>query len=185
MGTGRRRYCGLAVQYGGYPFGSWGAHMFFEWAAQVGSVVVEFGELVTCTVEAARWAVALEGGVTSFIGALECVFARDVTGASTDSAPFVFGRFCAVLSVVVEQETLITLSVWLGDGGRSNGDRRAKHGETPGTVYLLDLFPCGVNEDKRAVRLFKARIGERLTRPVRAVNDAAPLDRGIITELSK
>jgi len=175
----------LAVWYGGYPFGSWGAHAFFEQAAQVGSVVVKFGKLVTCTVEAAWWAVALEGGVMSFVGALERVFARDVTGVSTNSAPFVFGRFCTVLSVVVEQETLITLSVWLGDGGRSNGDRRAKHGETPGMVYLLDLFPCGVNEDKRAVRLFEARIGERLTRPVRAINDAASLDRGIIAKLSK
>ena len=147
--------------------------------------MVEFGELVMCAVEAARWAVALEGGVTSFIGALERVFAHDVTGASTNSAPFVFGGFCTVLSVVVEQETLITLSVWLGDGGRSDSDQRAKHGEAPGTVYLLDLFPCRVNEDKRAVRLLEARISEHLARPVWAVNDAASLDRGIIAELSK
>ena len=175
----------MAVRYGGYPFGSWGAHTFFERAAQVGSIVVEVGELVTCAVKAAWWAVALKGGVTSFIRALECVFARDVTSASTNSAPFVFGRFCTVLSVVVEQETLITLSVGLGDGGRSNSDRRAKHGEAPGTVYLLDLFPCKVNEDKRAVRLLEARISERLAQPVWAVNDAASLDRGIIAELSK
>jgi hypothetical protein len=49
----------LAVRYGGYPFGSWGAHTFFERAAQVGSVVVEFGELVARAVKAARWAVTL------------------------------------------------------------------------------------------------------------------------------
>jgi len=110
--------------------------------------VVELGELVACAVEAAWWAVALKSGVLSLVGALECMFTGDVAGASIDPTPFVLSRFGAILGVVVEQEASVALLVWLGDGGRADGDWCAEHGKSAGTVDLLYLPSCGINEDE-------------------------------------
>ena len=175
----------MAVRDGDYPFGGRGAHPLFERAAQVCHVMIELRKLVARAIKAAWRAVALEGGVASLVRALKCVFARDVPGASTNTAPFVFFGFGAVLGIVVEQEAPVTLSVRLCDGGRSDGDWRAEHGEASGAIDLLNLFPCGVNKDKRAMRLLEVQISERFARPVRAVDDAASLDRGVIAELSE
>ena len=110
--------------------------------------MVELGELVARAVEAAWQAVALKSGVSSLVGALECVFTGDVAGASTDPAPFVLGWFGAILGVVVEQEASVTLLVWLGDGGGADGDRCAEHGKSTGAVDLLYLPSCGINKDE-------------------------------------
>jgi hypothetical protein len=92
----------LAVRDDGYPLGGRGAHPLFERAAQVSSVMIEFRKLVARAVKAAQWAVALEGGVASLVGALKCVFARDVPGASANATSFVLFGFGAVLGVVIK-----------------------------------------------------------------------------------
>jgi hypothetical protein len=140
--------CGLAIRDGGDSLGRWSAHSSFEWASQVCSIVVKFGELCLGTVEAVWRAVTFKGRMVSFVGALKGVFSSDVAGASTEPAMFIFERLCAVLSVVVEQEALFALAVRLGDGGQPDGDQCPKHGKATGTVDLLYLFPRGIYNDK-------------------------------------
>jgi hypothetical protein len=68
--------------------------MLFKWAAQVCGVVIKFGKFVAHAVEAVQRAVTLESGVSSFVGALECMFAGDVAGTTADPAPLIiFGLF--------------------------------------------------------------------------------------------
>jgi hypothetical protein len=97
-----RGYSGLAVQNCGEAFGSQGAHAFLKRASQVGHEVVEFGKFVAHAVETSWWAVALDGRVSSFVGAHVCMFVGEVPCSAADTAPFVFQGFCAVLHVMVE-----------------------------------------------------------------------------------
>ena len=116
--------------------------------------MIEFGEFVARAVKAARWAVAFEGRVSTLVGAFECMFTGYMAGASADAASFILGGLGAVLGVVVEQEAFVTLAIGLGDGGRADSDRCAKHGESTGPVDLLYFLSGRVYEDERTVRLF-------------------------------
>jgi hypothetical protein len=138
----------LAIGDSCHPFGGWGTHALLERASQVGGIVVELGEFVLHTIEAARWAVAFEGGVSSLVGALKGVFTGYMARASAYSASLIVLRLLAVSGIVIEQETLLALTVGLGDGGRTDGDGHAKHGEAACAVDLLHFLPCGVNKDK-------------------------------------